>query len=72
MEFRIEKKETFRIIGYVTHTINQRKEGRKAIPALWQQMHQENRLATLLPWMNQEQKGILGISVYNIDEHDPR
>lgn len=72
MEFRVEKKERFRIIGYVIHTTNQKKEGRKAIPALWQQMHQENQLPQLVSLMNPEQPGILGVSVYNMDEQDSR
>lgn len=42
LPFRIEKKESFRTIGYKIQTTNRRGEGRKAIPALWTRFKTEN------------------------------
>ena len=36
--FRIEARESFRVIGYCVHTTNKRKEGRKAIPQQWEEL----------------------------------
>lgn len=70
--FRIEEKESFRAIGFVIHTTNQKKEGRKAVPAQWETFHKEHQEAVLMPLMNQEPKGLFGISVYQIDASDSR
>lgn len=32
LPFRIEKKESFRVIGYMIQTTNKKGEGRKAVP----------------------------------------
>lgn len=70
MEFRIETKEAFRIIGYALSTTNQKKQGQKAIPSHWQRYEQQ--LNELLTFSNHSYPGILGINVYNIDIHDNR
>lgn len=70
--FRVEKKESFRVIGYRIHTTNQKKEGRSAIPALWEEIRRSGKLDTLLPLMNQQPHGVFGISVYNTDSQDAR
>ena len=35
LPFRIEKKESFRVIGYMIQTTNKKGEGRKAVPSHW-------------------------------------
>ena len=70
--FRIEKKERFRIIGYVKHTTNQRRKGRKDIPIFWENVTQAKLQDVLLAKMNQEPFGLFGISVYQSDTRDNR
>lgn len=70
--FRIEKKKAFTIIGYRLETTNRKREGRTAIPQFWQVFKEQDRQAALLPLMDQEPCGILGISVYNTDATDAK
>ena len=72
LPFRIEKKESFRTVGYKIQTTNRRGEGRKAIPALWTRFKTENLDKPLQALSNQKQQGLLGINIYNTDETDPR
>lgn len=72
LPFRIEKKESFRTIGYKIQTTNRRGEGRKSIPALWTRFKTENLDKPLQALSNQKQQGLLGINIYNTDESDPR
>ena len=72
LPFRIEKKESFRTVGYKIQTTNRRGEGRKAIPALWTWFKTENLDKPLQALSNQKQQGLLGINIYNTDETDPR
>lgn len=68
--FRIEQRESFRVIGYCLHTTNKRKKGRKEIPLLWNEFKEKDFQSTLMPMMNQEPFGLFGISVYNTYEDD--
>lgn len=70
--FRIEKRDSFRVIGYAVQTTNKGKEGRKAVPAHWDAFRQQNLQEQLMPLMNQEPYGLFGLSVYNTDENDSR
>lgn len=70
--FRIEKKESFRVVGYYVHTTNQKNKGRKDSPALWVKFREENLQEQLMPLMNQEPFGLLGICTYNVDSDDSR
>ncbi|MEG0365673.1 MAG: effector binding domain-containing protein [Coprobacillus sp.] len=70
--FRIEKKESFRVIGYSIVTTNKRKEGRKAVPIHWENFLKQNKQDILLSLINQEPYGLLGINVYNINQGDSR
>lgn len=72
MPFRIEKRESFRVIGYSIETTNKGGKGRKEIPAFWAEFQKENCQNALLPFMNQEPRGIFGISAYNTDGADSR
>lgn len=72
LPFRVEKKASFDVIGYSIKTTNKGREGRRAVPLHWHRFKEENLKDTLLPLMNREPYGILGINVYNVDESDPR
>ena len=41
--FRIENKDSFRVVGYLIKTTNQKGEGRKVIPLHWSKIR-ENHL----------------------------
>ena len=62
LPFRIEKKESFRTVGYKIQTTNRRGEGRKAIPALWTRFKTENLDKPLQALSNQKQQGLLGFN----------
>ena len=70
--FRIEERESFRVIGYCIHTTNKKKEGRKAIPLQWEEFQTQGKQEALLSHMNQEPYGLFGISVYNTAVEDSR
>lgn len=70
--FRIEQRESFRILGYAVKTTNKHKEGRKVIPEHWNHFTQNNLEETLMPLNNQVPFGMFGISVYNVDKKDTR
>lgn len=72
LPFRIEKRESFRVIGYRIQTTNQKGEGRKAIPSHWAKIKEEGLEKALLESANQEPYGLLGINIYNTDPADSR
>lgn len=70
--FRIENRDSFRVLGYRVKTTNQRREGRKAIPLHWAKFREESLEKPLLALGNQEPRGLFGVNIYNTDEADPR
>lgn len=72
LPFRIEKKESFRVIGYMIQTTNKKGEGRKAVPSHWARFKAEGLEKPLLALTEQEPQGLFGINIYNTDEADPR
>lgn len=72
LPFRIEKRDSFRVVGYCIQTTNKGKEGTKAVPAQWKDFQEKGQQAALMPLMNQEPYGLFGISVYNTDPVDSR
>lgn len=70
--FRVEKKESFTVLGYPLHTTNKRSEGKRSIPKHWQNFEEKNAKEILMPLMNQQPYGLFGISVYNTDPLDSR
>lgn len=72
LPFRVEERESFRVIGHRIRTTNKGGAGRKAIPAQWGEFKTGNLQSTLMPLMNREPFGLFGISVYNVDEKDAR
>lgn len=72
LPFRIETRESFRVVGYKIQTTNQKGEGRKAIPNFWLKMKENRAVEALMPFGNEEIKGVFGINAYNVDENDSR
>ncbi|MFR6328788.1 MAG: GyrI-like domain-containing protein [Eisenbergiella sp.] len=72
LPFRIEKKESFRVLGYMIQTTNKTGEGRKAVPSHWARFKAEGLEKPLLALTEQEPQGLFGINIYNTDEADPR
>lgn len=72
LPFRIENRESFRVIGYRIQTTNKRGEGRKAVPSHWARFKAENLEGPLLALADQEPQGLFGINIYNTDEADSR
>lgn len=70
--FRIETKDSFRVVGYLIQTTNQRGGGRKAIPSLWSKFKAENLEKPLFSLSNQESQDLFGVNIYNTDQADAR
>ncbi len=61
MNYRIEKKDTFRIIGVAEPIEMNMEESFKIVPKMWLKAGQNGTLGKLAPFMTGEPKGILGI-----------
>lgn len=68
LNYRIEKKEALRMIGVSERIGHNLEENFAAVPMLWQRVATEGILERLLPMMNSEPKGILGISASDSSE----
>lgn len=62
MNYRIEKKDAFRIVGIKEHYKLNVEENFAQIPAFWAQTVQSGKFAQILGLINQEPKGVLGVS----------
>lgn len=62
MEYRIEKKEAFRIVGMKESLSKELEENFREVPQMWAKASQTGILEKLAGMMNQEVKGILGVS----------
>lgn len=68
MDYRIEKKEAFRIVG-ISQLINADIENNfKEIPQMWGRAAENGTIEKLIPFMNSQPMGVLGISVCNDQE----
>ena len=70
--FRIEQRESFRILGYMIETTNKGKQATKEIRKHWENFQKNHLEEIVLPLNNQEPLGVFGISVYNVNEKDAR
>jgi len=64
MNYRIEKKEAFRIIGVCGHYLVENEENFEQIPQLWQKAAMEGTIPPILSLMNRHPFGLLGVSTY--------
>ena len=62
MNYRIEKKDAFRIVGTKGHYELNVEENFTQIPAFWQSTVQSGKITRILGLLNQEPKGILGVT----------
>ena len=69
MNYRIEKKEAFRIVGKKTSTTMLNGKGYEVVPAMWQELMVTGPQA-ILALLNQEPYGLLGVSAYKPDLPD--
>lgn len=63
MEYRIEKREAFRIVGLSEKMSADLEENFKVVPQMWGRLASENMMPRLLGLMDGEPKGLLGVSV---------
>lgn len=68
--FRIENKDSFRVVGYLIKTTNQKGEGRKVIPLHWSKIRENHLESSLLKLADRETDGLFGINIYNTDPGD--
>ncbi|MCC0720103.1 MULTISPECIES: AraC family transcriptional regulator [unclassified Clostridioides] len=68
MNYRIEKKEAFRIVGVSQRLHTELEKNFEIVPKMWQQSALDGTIQKLLPMMNSQLKGVLGVSVCNDSE----
>lgn len=62
MEYRIITKDSFRVVGVKALLEKDVDESFQVVPQLWQQIAQNGQMAQLIPMINQEPMGVLGVS----------
>jgi AraC family transcriptional regulator len=72
MDFRIEKKDAFRLVGLVTHTTMENNACMTEVPALWGEVINKGKINEITALMNQPPFGIIGVNVYNTDAANPK
>lgn len=65
MDYRIEKKEAFRIVGLSAPLEQEIEKNFETVPALWGKAAQDGIIAKLASMMNAQPMGILGVSACN-------
>lgn len=69
MNYRIESKEAFRIVGLSASLSHVLEENFEVVPSLWQKASQSGVFQKLETMMNTPIKGILGVSTCNLQDH---
>ena len=72
LPFYIENRDSFRVVGYLMKTTNQKGQGRKAIPLHWSNFRKDNLETRMLALAEQKADGLFGINLYNTDLADSR
>lgn len=62
MNYRIEKREAFRIVGVKEHYPVNLEENFEKVPGFWQKTTMEGSIPKILALMNQSPAGLLGVS----------
>ena len=62
MEYRIVNKEAFRVVGVQVPLSNDIEKNFQEVPKFWQQVAQNGTLSQIVPLMNAEPMGVLGIT----------
>lgn len=68
MNYRIEKKEEFRIIGIAQPLEKEVEKNFSIVPLMWQKAHMEGTVDRLISMMNGQPAGLLGVSICNDSE----
>lgn len=67
MDYRIEKKEAFRIVGVSTPISHEMEENIKELPKFWQKAGTDGTIGKLCTLMDDSSFGILGVSTCAVD-----
>lgn len=68
MNYRIEQKEAFRIVGVSKPLDKEIENNFKEVPEMWGKAASDGTIETLAPLMNSDPMGVLGVSVCNEKE----
>lgn len=68
MEYRIEKKEAFRIVGVSAPLYHELEKNFEIVPQMWQKAAMDGTIPQLAGMMNTEVKGLLGVSACGEEE----
>ena len=68
MDYRIEKKEAFRIVGVSAPLEKELEKNFEAVPGAWQNAVMNGTIPKLAEMMNTPVKGLLGVSACNDEE----
>lgn len=68
MDYRIEKKEAFRIVGVSEKLDKELEKNFAVVPQLWQKVAANGTVEKLVTMMNSEPMGILGVSACNTQD----
>lgn len=68
LDYRIEKKEPFRIIGISQSLHRDIEKNFEIVPQMWQKAVTDGTISKLVSMMNNQPMGLLGVSVCNDDE----
>lgn len=68
MEYRIEKRDAFRIVGVTTPLAHEMEENFKTLPLFWQKVASDGTMAKLCTLMDGPVMGMLGVSSCNTAE----
>jgi AraC family transcriptional regulator len=64
MEYRIEKKESFRIVGIGQQISSDMEKNFKIVPPMWEKVAMDGTIPKLCELMDSQPMGILGVSVF--------
>jgi len=70
MDYRIEKKDTFKIVGVKEHYAMTIEESFAKIPLFWENTKKSGTIETMCSLMNREPKGILGLTTDCMEGRD--
>ena len=68
MNYRIENKEAFRIVGVSMPLDKEIENNFKEVPQMWNKAATDGTIERLVPLMNNAPMGVLGVSVFNETE----
>lgn len=69
MNYRIEEKEAFRIVGIAQPLHKEIEKNFSVVPQMWQKAATDGTLEKLMPMMDSQPMGVLGVSACNDEEN---